>query len=244
MHFKMEKAMNPLKDSKQSSEKKLIYDKEMKCPNCIEYFTTKRTLTSRLRQVRYDVDGHRVYTPTSPLYYQTTVCPFCGMAYTDVLNQTIDNSQREKLMIYFSTIKNFSTLINERNINDAIKADLLALTIAESLDLPLTLRGAHLLKMSWLYEENCDKAGERGHLLKAKSALELAYEEEDFEKIGMSLGTIYNVLADINRKLDDYEAAAIWYNKLFSLDNEDLPKYVMEVARNNWEDFVAEKRKK
>lgn len=229
------------------TDKKVLFDKEFECPNCLHKFNMKQTITSRLRLLTHSADGHYCYTPTSPLYYQTMVCPVCGMAYTKNLNINIKDSEKLKLMDYFTTIKDFQSLVGERTLEDGIRADELALMVAEIAQQPNTLRGAHCLKMSWMYNEKGDLPGEKGYLEKAKSALEVAYETEDFEYIGMKLHVMYNSLAEINRKLDNYEAAGMWYQRLFALEHDkerDIPKVVFSNARKNWEDYANERRSK
>lgn len=224
----------------QNQHHRLLYDKTLTCPNCIEEFTTKKVLTSRLKLKKMDADGHKHYSPISPLYYSTVVCPICGIAYTKTLNADIHIEDKKVLISFSKALKDFAGFSGERSIDDAISADTYALMIADSTNQPLTYTGAHCLKISWLYNEKGDTVSERGFLEKAKSALELAYQTENFVSLGMKNETMCNILADINRKLDNYSDASIWYQKLFSIEN--LPKYMLNKAKDNWQDYIISKK--
>ena len=214
---------------------KKLFDKEITCPNCHTEFMTKKPISSRLRILESETDGHRIYKDTSPYLYEINVCPICGMAFGDKLNNTLYEEDIHKLMNYFSNVKDYSHYCEERNIDDAIRISRLALLIADIIDEPHTLKGVQNLKTSWLYREKCDIQNEHKYLLATKLQFEEAFESEDFEYFGLKTHVLYNILSETCRKLDLYEDAAKYYSKLFRCAT--TPVYMKQKAQNNWLDY-------
>lgn len=214
---------------------KKLYDKKVNCPNCHTEFETKKPISSRLRILDSETDGHKIYKDNSPYLYEINVCPICGMAFDDRLNNPVYEEDTKKLLDYFKNVKDYTKYCEERTVEDAIRVSKLALLIAEIIDEPHTLIGAQHLKTSWLYREIFDTENEKKHLLLAKTNLEEAFETEDFEYFGLRMHVLYNILSETSRKLDLYEDAAKYYLKLFKCST--TPNYMKQRAQNNWLDY-------
>lgn len=214
---------------------KKLFDKKVTCPNCHTDFETKKPIINRVRVIEAETDGHKIYKDVSPLWYDINVCPICGFAYDERLNNPVYEEDIKKLLSYFTTIKDFKKYCDERSLNDAIRVSNLAFVIANTINEPLTLRGAHCLKTSWLYRENSDIENEQKFLKMSKKFLEEAFEEEDFEYFGLKLHVLYNILSETSRKLNLYDDAAKYYSKLFRCST--TPNYMKQKAQNNWLDF-------
>ncbi|MBS6063443.1 DUF2225 domain-containing protein [Criibacterium bergeronii] len=212
-----------------------LFDKKMVCPNCHNEFETKSPFTSRLRVLEYKSDGHKIYKDCSPYYYEVSVCPFCGFAFTNRLNNPVYEEDVPKLLEYFKNVKNFSNYTGERTIQDAIRISKLALIIAKLMEEPHTLVGAQFLKTAWLYREIGDEKNELANLRLVKEHLTEAFESEDFEYFGLSAHVLYNILAETSRTLDDYSSAAKFYEKLFK--STTAPIYMKQRAQNNWLEY-------
>ena len=65
---------------------KKLFDKKITCLNCHTYFETKKPILSRLRIIDSETDGHKIYKENSPNLYEINVCPICGFAFDDRLN--------------------------------------------------------------------------------------------------------------------------------------------------------------
>ena len=86
---------------------KKLFDKKMVCPNCHSTFDTKKPILSRLKVIDFETDGHKIYKDSSPLWYELNVCPICGFVFDERLNNTLYTEDIEKLLPYFSTVKDF-----------------------------------------------------------------------------------------------------------------------------------------
>ena len=214
---------------------KKLFDKKITCLNCHTYFETKKPILSRLRIIDSETDGHKIYKENSPNLYEINVCPICGFAFDDRLNNPLYEEDIKKLLSYFQTVKNFEQYCQERTIQDAIRISKLALYIATTIEEPKTLRGVQYLKTSWLYREINDKKNEEMYLKKSKEFVEDAFENEDIEYFGLRLHVLYNILSETCRKLDLYEDAAKYYSKLFRCST--TPNYMKQKAQNNWLDY-------
>ena len=100
---------------------KKLFDKKITCLNCHTYFETKKPILSRLRIIDSETDGHKIYKENSPNLYEINVCPICGFAFDDRLNNPLYEENIKKLLSYFQTVKNFEQYCQERSIQDAIR---------------------------------------------------------------------------------------------------------------------------
>jgi hypothetical protein len=214
---------------------KKLFDKKMVYPNCHSTFDTKKPILSRLKVIDFETDGHKIYKDSSPLWYELNVCPICGFVFDERLNNTLYTEDIEKLLTYFSTVKDFKKYCEERTLDDSIRVSQLALVISNTIEEPKTLRGAHCLKTSWLYREKKDIVNEEKFLNMSKVFFEEAFEEEDFEYFGLKLHVLYNILSETSRKLNLYDDASKYYSKLFRCST--TPNYMKQKAQNNWLDY-------
>ena len=66
------------------------------------------------------------------------------------------------------------------------------------------------------------------------------YINEDFEAIGYKRYFMLYTLAELSRRLNDYEDAKRWYAELFAERN--VPRITMNAARDLWIEFKEERK--
>lgn len=219
----------------------LLYDKKCVCPNCKSEFTTKKPLSSKLRVEKVETDNHKIYKYVSPYTYEINVCPFCGYAYGENTNKTCDIKNTEKLLQYFLNVKDFSSLNQERTLDDGLRAFKLALYISQIIGTPNYLKAGLTLKIAWLYREQENLESEKTYLAKSYNSYNKSYIEENFEAAGYKRYFMFYTLAELSRRLDNYEDAKLWYGKLFAEKN--VPRLNMNNARDSWMEYKNQRKK-
>lgn len=219
----------------------LLYDKKYDCPNCKSEFTTKKPLSSKLRVEKVETDNHKLYKYVSPYIYEINVCPYCGFAFGEKANKNCDIKKTEKLLEYFLSVKDFSKLNQERNIDDALRTFKLALYIAQIIAEPYYVRAGLSLKIAWLYREKESWEDEIKYLSKSYENYKKSYTDENFELAGYKRYFMFYTLAELSWRLDNYEGAKLWYGELFAEKN--VPRLTMNNARDSWMEYKNQRKK-
>lgn len=212
-----------------------LYDKKESCPNCKMEFHTKKPLSSSLRLLRLWDDNYKEYHLGNPLHYEISVCPYCGFAFTDKINQHVTPKHIPVLFDYYYNVKNFSDLIHERDDNQAIKSYLMAIDIATKIKTKDLYIGLLYLKLAWIYRSMEEPDVENAFLKEATTYLKKSYLQDNLELIGADPTKLIYQIAEIYRYLDDYESAKHWYNLLFT--RGDKKAYQLRKGRDHWSEY-------
>ncbi len=218
----------------------LLYDKKCSCPNCRSDFKTKKPLSSKLRVEDVESDNHKIYKYVNPYYYEINVCPHCGYAFGKNANKKLDIYKTEKIIKYLVDIKDFARLTGERTYEDGLRTLKLGLYIAQLIKEPYYVKAGLSLKIAWLYREKGMVDGEMKYLKLSYENYKKSYLGEDFESVGYRNYFMLYTLAELSRRLDNYEEARRWYAELF--EERNVPRVTMSKARDLWIQY-KEKRK-
>lgn len=213
----------------------LLYDKNLKCPNCKMNFTSKKVFTTKLQILKTDTDLKKTYKNINPYIYEINLCPYCGYAFGENANVHLPKYRVEALIDYFLNIKDFSHFTKERSIEDAIRIFKLSLYIAERISQPSYIKAGLSIKIAWLYRETQNWDMEKKYLEMAFIHYENSYSNEDFEKVGYKNYFMIYMLSDLSRRVNNYERAKRWYSELFSL--KDIPRVMMNTSRDCWSEY-------
>lgn len=218
----------------------LLYDKKYACPNCKSNFTTKKPLSSKLRVEKVESDNHKIYKGVNPYHYEINICPHCGYAFGENANKRLTIQKTEKIIQYLLNIKDFTRLTGERTHEDGLRTLKLGLYIAQLIEEPYYVKAGLSLKIAWIYREQGNSEGEMNYLKLSYDNYKKCYINEDFEAIGYKRYFMLYTLAELSRRLNDYEDAKRWYAELFAERN--VPRITMNAARDLWIEFKEERK--
>lgn len=252
LYDEAEDAKNPESAVEQDTKKKtineaeFIFDKTMTCPACGRQFKTKAVRTGKAKLLGTDTDMKPIYDGFEPLKYDVIVCLHCGYAATTKSFGHITPGQVRMLREGIS--RNFKGITNSLDIYnyfDALDRHKLALANAVVIKMKSSEKAYICLKMAWIYrsmvaaipktdemmKKLCEdyKAEEKKCLASAYEGFTTSLAKEIPPICGMDANTVTYLIADIARRIGDYEGAKKYLNVL--LGARVMPAKLRERAR-------------
>ena len=100
------------------------------------------------------------------------------------------------------------------------------------------------LKMAWIARERNKKDDEKMYLQLTVNNLEKALEnKENFAGQLTELGTTY-LMGELNRRIEDYEKAEKYFNKVIEVKNSTKEKSIVKLAEVQYEHLKLERTQK
>jgi uncharacterized protein (DUF2225 family) len=230
------------------SEEDIIFDKTYTCPVCDHEFKTKMVKSGKIKLLSLDTDLRPRYQYADPLKYDAIVCPSCGFAalnrYFNYVTQAQANLIKNNITASFRGMKPSGDVFT---YDDAIARHKLALVNAIVKKAKLSERAYTCLKTAWLirgkaetlpkdnpnYEEVI--AGlwkeEIEFINNAYNGFSESFSKETFPMCGMDENTVTLLVAELARKIGNFEEAGRWISKvLISRDaNERIKAKAREI---------------
>lgn len=215
------------------NETEYIFDKTMTCPACGRQFKTKTVRTGKAKLVGTDTDMKPIYDGFEPLKYDVIVCLHCGYAATSKSFGHITPGQIRMLREGISrNFKGITNSLDVYNYYDALDRHKLALANAVVIKMKNSEKAYICLKMAWLYRsmvatlkptdammEKLIRDYKAEEIRCLKSALEgftVALAKEIPPICGMDMNTVTYLIADVARRVGDYDTSKKYLNSLLS----------------------------
>lgn len=215
-----------------------LFDKNIICPVCGAKFKTKCVKFKSPRIKAKDSDFFIRYSVINPYFYDVWICNSCG--YTAI------KSDFEKIKSYKKelVLNNITTKWKPRNYPDildeklAIERYKLALLNAMLIDLPHSTKAIILLRIAWMYRLLENDSHEKTFLKQALDEFNEAYISESFPMHGLQRDSLMYLLGELNRRLDNFQEALLWYSKTILGTNtsykiKDLAHSGKDLIKNN-----------
>lgn len=252
-----ENTKNKEEDAKPSfSEEDAIFDKTFTCPVCDHEFKAKAVKSGKVKLLSLDTDLRPIYQNMDPLKYDAIVCPSCGFAALNRFFKYVTNAQagliKNNITAAFRGIKEAGSIYD---YDDAIARHKLALVNAIVKKAKTSERAYTCLKTAWVIRgksENLSKklpdynkqveamqAEELDFISKAYVGFVEAFSKEDFPMCGMDEITMTLLVAELARKVGNYEEASRWLSKV--LISKDANERIKQKARDI-KDLIREQK--
>ncbi|WP_426348412.1 DUF2225 domain-containing protein [Alloiococcus sp. CFN-8] len=183
-----------------------IYLKTIKCPLCHREFKEPALKTSSLRILKRDSDNFTYYKGETPYFYEVFLCNGCGYAAMNNDFNNMKDYQKEKILKNITvkwTPRAYNTPYDERIAIERYKLALITTIISEGKKSTI---GMILLRIAWMYR-SLGEAEELLYLKEALTALEEAYNLEEFPIYNLDELNLKYLLGELNRRLgNDIEA--------------------------------------
>lgn len=215
----------------------LLYDREVRCPVCGNIFKARSVKTSAPRMLKKDSDFFIRYDNIDPYFYDIWLCNICGYASMKKDFDKIKSFQIDKVQ------QNISFKWRGRNypeiydVNIAIERYKLSLLNYCVIEAKSSSKAMNCLKLAWMHRLNEDFSSELTFLKQALAGFEDAYYNEDFPIYGMDRYTTMYLIGELNRKVENYEQAMIWFSKIIT--SPSVPQKLKELARDQ-KDLIKE----
>ncbi|MFZ5965607.1 MAG: DUF2225 domain-containing protein [Bacillota bacterium] len=223
-----------------------LYDKEIKCPVCNNYFHTKKVRTSALRIDKRDTDFCVYYSSENPIFYGVYVCPMCGYSALESAFHELTAAGKKLIMSSISSKWVQRSYGEKRSAQDAIEAYKLALVNAQVLSMQKGVIGMICLRLAWLHRYIQDER-EETFLRFAAENIEHAFLHENASLGNMDEVSVLYLLGELNRKLGNYEVSIDYFNKAVGNREIKRKKQLESLAREQWriakDEYKAAKQK-
>ena len=215
---------------KEISEESLLFDKTHKCPVCDSEFKCKMVRTGKAKLVSQDMDLRPKYQGIDPLKYDAILCPVCGYASLNRYFNFVMSSQAKQIKEQISsTFKYTSENGKTYSYDEAITRHKMALLNTVVKRGKVSERAYTCLKLAWLFrgkrevmmqgEYSKEEAKalyeeEKECLKNAHEGFVAAFSQEEFPMCGMDQYTGTFLVAELSRRIGEYEEAKRWVSKV------------------------------
>ena len=215
---------------KEISEESLLFDKTHKCPVCDSEFKCKMVRTGKAKLVSQDMDLRPKYQGIDPLKYDAILCPVCGYASLNRYFNFVMSSQAKQIKEQISstfkyTSENGKTYSYDEAItrhkmallNTVVKRGKVSERAYTCLKLAWLFRGKRAVMMQGEYSKEEAKAlyeEEKECLKNAHEGFVAAFSQEEFPMCGMDQYTVTFLVAELSRRIGEYEEAKRWVSKV------------------------------
>ena len=215
---------------KEISEESLLLDKTHKCPVCDSEFKCKMVRTGKAKLVSQDMDLRPKYQGIDPLKYDAILCPVCGYASLNRYFNFVMSSQAKQIKEQISsTFKYTSENGKTYSYDEAITRHKMALLNTVVKRGKVSERAYTCLKLAWLFrgkrevmmqgEYSKEEAKalyeeEKECLKNAHEGFVAAFSQEEFPMCGMDQYTVTFLVAELSRRIGEYEEAKRWVSKV------------------------------
>lgn len=209
----------------------ILYDKQHRCLACETEFTTKKVRSNRIRTVGHDSDLCSHFRGVIPYYYESSVCPHCGFAFTDSFSPLKAN---QKEAIYADYTKRYlpqgtPNLCDVRDENQAVLAFKLALGAGYAKGEEPRLLAGICMRLAWLNRMSKRTEEELEFLDAANRFFHVAFENQQDTK---NDAQFLHMLGDTSLRLGRLDQARQWFSQLFTPTYSSYAH--LELARDAW----------
>ncbi|GAA4653784.1 DUF2225 domain-containing protein [Anaerocolumna aminovalerica] len=229
-------------NSAQANEKEKIveadflFEKTYTCPVCEKEFKVKTIKTGKIKLVSADTDLRPKYQNVDSLKYDAVVCPHCGYSALNRFFNYMTSAQAKLIREQISSsFKGINEDGDEYTYDDAIARHKLALVNTIVKRSKISERAYTCLKTAWLlrgkaetlpedtpdYEEQIEQLQneELEFLTNAYEGFIDAFSKEMFPMCGMDEHTVTYLVADLARRVGNYDEASRWISKVLIARN-------------------------
>lgn len=220
-----------------------FYDKKTKCISCDNHFTTTKIRSRFVRVSSTDSDFRPVYTDdeVNPIYYNVSVCPSCGFAFTDDTSPYFPPGAKDTIHKNVTEKWNARSFGSIRTIDEAIETYKLAyLSGTLKKEKPIAMAGI-TLRIAWLYRCKEDLDEEMRFLTIARNMYANSYTEGDYVGTQMSETRVLYVIAELSRRIGDNEEAIRSFSRVIEQQRTSLEPKIVEMAKERWQEMREEK---
>lgn len=192
----------------------LLYDKKYECPVCDHSFTAKAIRSGKNRVVSTDTDLYSQYSIVNPLIYDVILCTSCGYASLSKNFEDLRPTQVKWIREQISSKYNpqyYPEILTVEHAIDRYKLALLSAMVKKS---RLGEQAYLCLKIGWLYRDLNDISNENNYLATARNGFKGAFSNERFPIFELDELTTAYIIADISRRLKEYDEALRWVSDL------------------------------
>lgn len=210
-----------------------LYNKSLTCPACKKTIEVTRVKTKACIVSSHDTDFFVIYKGINPMFYDAWVCEFCGYAALSERFEKLGINDVKKVNAAITAFWKSRKFTGERNVEDALEAYKLALyNLIKIGGAPSDFAKLNI-RLAWLYRIKQDEK-EMDFLKSALKNYTESYDKEKFPIGKFDECTCMYMIAELNRRVGNYNEAITWFSKLISSPEAKNNKMLLENARDQY----------
>lgn len=221
------------------------YEKKIDCLHCKKSFPSLKVRTKMIKIDHTESDFQPIYAENqvNALYYNVFVCQYCGFSFTEDFNKYFAPGVKEQIDAKISNNWIPHSFKGERTVFDAIQAYKLALLCATIKKEKYVITSGLALRLGWLYRSLKNSGQEQRFLKLARDHYMESFSTEDYANTQMSTVRIMYMIAELSRRIGDYENATRFFSRVIENQRVGGEAKLVDMAKEQWE-LVREEREK
>lgn len=208
----------------------VLYNKKIICPVCSESIEITKVKSKAFKVVSRDSDFYVHYEDINPIFYDIWVCEFCGYAASADRFEEIGYKSAKLIKENIAPKWKRRSFTGERDVDKAIEAFMLALYNAHLIKAKAFETAKICMRIAWLYRIQSNPR-EKEFLAYALKNYNDVFENERLPVGKFDESMCMYMIAELNRRTDNYEEAIKWFSRIISSPEARKNKMLMENTR-------------
>lgn len=219
------------------------YEKQVECIYCKKTFPTLKVRTKFIKVASTDTDFRPIYSDSNvnALFYNVFVCEHCGFSFTEDFTKYFAPGIRETIEEQITSKWIPHSFKEERTISQALQAYQLALVCGKLKKEKFVTLAGLALRIGWLYRTLENEDQELRFIKIARDLYLESFSTEDYAGTGMSGTRVMYMIAELSRRIEDYENATRFFSKVLESQRFGGEPSLIEMAKEQWQ-LVREQR--
>lgn len=220
-----------------------FYEKKVECIYCKKSFPTLKVRSKFIKVKETDTDFRPIYSDSNvnALFYNVFVCEHCGFSFTEDFTKYFAPGIRETIEDQITSKWKPHSFNGERTISQAIQAYQLALVCGNLKKEKFVTLAGLALRIGWLYRSLENEEQELRFIKIARDLYLDSFSTEDYSGTSMSGTRVMYMVAELSRRLEDYENATRFFSKVLESQRFGGEPSLIELAKEQWQ-LVREQR--
>lgn len=220
-----------------------FYEKSIECLHCKKNFPTLKVRSKSIKIEHTESDFQPIYADNhvNALYYNVFVCQHCGFSFTEDFNKYFAPGVKEQLNEQVCEKWIPHNFKGERTVFQAIQAYKLALLCATIKKEKYIITSGLTLRLAWLYRSLKNEGQEKRFLKMSRDHYMESFSTEDYASTQMSGVRVMYMIAELSRRLGDYENATRFFSRVIESQRVGGEAKLVDMAKEQW-DLVREAR--
>ena len=213
------------------------YEKKVDCLHCKKSFPTLKVRTKSIKVAHSESDfmPHYEEGAVNALYYNVFVCEHCGFSFTEDFTKYFAPGVKESIDEQISGLWVKHSFNGERTTAQAIQTYQLALLCASIKKEKFVVKAGLALRIAWLFRSLKNEAQELRFLKIARDYYTESFSTDDYANTQMSTTRIMYMIAELSRRLKDYETATRFFSRVIESQRDGGEAKLVDMAKEQWE---------
>ncbi|TYQ15511.1 UNVERIFIED_CONTAM: hypothetical protein Cloal_1977 [Acetivibrio alkalicellulosi] len=217
-----------------------LYNKTVICPVCVKKIEVTKVKSKSCVIEKRDTDFCVYYETVNPLIYDVWVCEFCGYAAQGDKFENISSSDANKIIKSITPYWKKRSFSGERTIEKGLEAFKLALYNLQKIKSKPSDYAKICIRIAWIFRILKDEK-EKEFISYALKYYYEVYDKEDLPIGKFDKYTCMYMIAELNRRIGNYDESIVWFNRLITSNEARSNKVLMESAREQY--HIAKEQK-